>query len=591
MTANVLQAPFELLLNGYEYSDGLDASSPPSSPCSLYAVDSSPPSSPANFTLDLDASDEEILNTDAKTEVGGSTNASPACVRRVDTKGKGRDTAELETSPAHPYAASTRAVKRPPEYGKDTTRPKVKRHRGDSDPERDVFSMRQHARLHERDSYMQSIIPPIGRYPDGRSEPISPGVIDGLSKSSHDPEHMLWEETLAQAVDSAECKIDLSGQGLTYIPSKIADLSKLVVIHDNISSGRELVPRRTCSKSTNSVVFGAGKLGQREDEVHLFLARNSIAMLPNELFNLNALVVLSLRGNCLTEIPPLIGQLHNLRELNVANNNLRFLPSEILNLKLDKLAVDPNPFEENPYVESEPCKNRWFGPTERKFTLVPLLELALRVLLAPSAELYGLCDPTSIVSGTRRQETILEHCYDLPIQSDHSISPGLRETLSSCVPGSVASLQSSNAAPSNSPETRQTDLCTARRPCLSVCPSSHHLDVQGENYCRPVFVTHAEERLSWEKRVAGCKVGGEAGIPVRWRGCSAGCLERLEQMTANGTSFSSVVGEDDWSVGLDIDSKGNAVGMDWARVPSLSLSTSSKEDFKTFDSADIDLDD
>lgn len=90
-------------------------------------------------------------------------------------------------------------------------------------------------------------------------------------------------------------RLILSGQGLTYISPKIGDLSKLVVIQDSAGPVRELAPRRTCSKSTNSIVFGAGRLGEREDEIHLYLANNKIARLPNELFNVDALVALSLR--------------------------------------------------------------------------------------------------------------------------------------------------------------------------------------------------------------------------------------------------------------------------------------------------------
>lgn len=70
---------------------------------------------------------------------------------------------------------------------------------------------------------------------------------------------------------------------------------------DSAPKARELGPLRSCSKSTNSVLFGASSLGQREDEIHLFLSGNRIALLPNELFNLDALVVLSLRRSSFCE--------------------------------------------------------------------------------------------------------------------------------------------------------------------------------------------------------------------------------------------------------------------------------------------------
>ena len=36
---------------------------------------------------------------------------------------------------------------------------------------------------------------------------------------------------------------------------------------------------------------------------------------------------------------------------------------------------------------------------------------------------------------------------------------------------------------------------------------------------------HAEQRFTWEHRIAGLEVGGV--VPVRWRGCQRGCLDFL----------------------------------------------------------------
>ena len=36
---------------------------------------------------------------------------------------------------------------------------------------------------------------------------------------------------------------------------------------------------------------------------------------------------------------------------------------------------------------------------------------------------------------------------------------------------------------------------------------------------------HVEQRLTWERRIAGLDVGG--AVPVRWRGCQRGCLDFL----------------------------------------------------------------
>ncbi|KAH8116320.1 hypothetical protein DFH11DRAFT_1579933 [Phellopilus nigrolimitatus] len=372
--------------------------------------------------------------------------------------------------------------------------------------------------------------------------------VDGFDPSqsfirSYDTEHALWEETIARAVDDTECSIELNGLGLTYIPPKISDLSLRFVLPNQTSSNREDMRRRTISKSSSSIVFGGSNLGVRENEFQLYITNNRIRTLPNELFNLDALVVLSLRSNMLTELNPQICQLHNLRELNVASNQLRYLPSEIMDMKLTSLAVDPNPFAVNPCAAAGLSIDRWFGPVERRHRVVPLVELALRVLLAPVPDSNGtrnLMPPT-----TRRiqPKTVLQSFYDLPLPTDYEISPALRETLSSCVPGSIASLLSLNATPQSSPEGQRPSQRVERRACISGCPSPAHLLLgSGEQYREPIYVSHAEERLSWEKEIAGQKVGGELGIPVRWRGCSAGCLDHLEQPVDAGAGQ----GEEGW---------------------------------------------
>lgn len=66
------------------------------------------------------------------------------------------------------------------------------------------------------------------------------------------------------------------------------------------------------------------------------------------MWTLQNLTVLSIRNNKLTELSPSIANLHNLVELNVAGNRLRWLPYEMLRLvgptgKLKRFSVLPNP--------------------------------------------------------------------------------------------------------------------------------------------------------------------------------------------------------------------------------------------------------
>jgi hypothetical protein len=60
------------------------------------------------------------------------------------------------------------------------------------------------------------------------------------------------------------------------------------------------------------------------------------------------------------------------------------------------------------------------------------------------------------------------------------------------------------------------------------CPSPRHLEINAETWpdCRPdrhVFLYPAEERVEWRT------VHGWRMLPVRWQGCSPGCLAFLEQ--------------------------------------------------------------
>jgi Leucine-rich repeat (LRR) protein len=84
--------------------------------------------------------------------------------------------------------------------------------------------------------------------------------------------------------------------------------------------------------------------------IQLFLASNKLATLPAELFRLQNISVLSLRNCRLTEMPSAIRRLP-LKELNMAGNQIRYLPWELLDLmdgqsEPKKVYVRPNPLVE-----------------------------------------------------------------------------------------------------------------------------------------------------------------------------------------------------------------------------------------------------
>ena len=209
--------------------------------------------------------------------------------------------------------------------------------------------------------------------------------------------------------------------------------------------------------------------------------------------------------NFIRYLPPEIARLKNLQSLNVCNNKLKFIPSELLEMKLHSLLLFPNPFISPPPTSRPVSEIEYFAPKVPSLT-----ELALRVLLAhPTSQKSALFS-----SATDVPETLLEQRFDLPLPigaSWYPISPPLKKTLSICVPRSVLcdeSLAISNSDDESSPITG-----------IGTCPNPEH----GQE--KKVFVVHVEQRLTWERRIAGLDVGG--AVPVRWRGCQRGCLDFL----------------------------------------------------------------
>jgi hypothetical protein len=228
--------------------------------------------------------------------------------------------------------------------------------------------------------------------------------------------------------------------------------------------------------------------------------------------------------NHLTFIPPEITSLRNLRDLNIAGNRLEYLPAEMLNMSLTQLQVFPNPFLEPPSAVTA-ATPRPVSSTKRYLPkIIPLVEMAFRVLLSPLA--------------TSPEECVLEKYYDLPLDecpsdstSRFNVTSGkwqfpfpiplhLRAILSTCVPYSVD--------PEELPPMTPTSLDD---PWFNVtgighCPSPRHSVRCRGQFGPGVFVRHAEERYTWESVIAGIRVGGP--VPLRWRGCQWGCLDYLD---------------------------------------------------------------
>ncbi|KLO13257.1 hypothetical protein SCHPADRAFT_371784 [Schizopora paradoxa] len=550
----VLQPAFSEESN-FSFSS-VSRSSSSSGMSSPYTVDSSPPSSPIPDER-MDEDDGDVQTTPGSSKGWRGKPNKTVSWRAESSRDVREREAENDTqhSPVHPFSASTLSTmtgvmhKSPTLYEKDGKRARYKRHNPKlSITEDDVkaFISRSQLKAFEyetksrnEDAYLTDDLTSVSRG-KGRS-----------MESPVDVEDRIWEEAIDGIVDFAGHTIDLSNRGLETISTKIADIGNLVVLQSGASaSNRGSMSRanstmsRTMSRSTTSSVFGADTLGAQAREIHIYLPNNLITTLPHELFRLNMLVTLSLRANQLAEIPPLISGLRNLREFNVANNKLRYLPSEIMDLKLTSLSVEMNPF----FKLEDPEHSSKFDTIARQHDIMPLTEHALRVLFQPISN-TAFFDPTR-----SKSETTLEAFYETPLDAA-MIPPNVKAVLSACAPGLIPTPQStSNTAYSPSAHVHSHPPAPSSFVCISTCPSAKHRTVDSmshHSYRVPVFVDHAEEIYTLEKEIAGCKVGGETGVPVRWRGCSAGCLNGMLGETGDAVPNDNE-NNGDWDMDVDL---------------------------------------
>ena len=79
----------------------------------------------------------------------------------------------------------------------------------------------------------------------------------------------------------------------------------------------------------------------------LYLNHNKLKALPPAIGRLRKLTDLDLSGNDITELPEEIGMLSNLRKLYLFDNNIRTLPYEMGYLyRLETLGIEGNPLNE-----------------------------------------------------------------------------------------------------------------------------------------------------------------------------------------------------------------------------------------------------
>ncbi|KAL7900676.1 hypothetical protein HDV63DRAFT_393177 [Trichoderma sp. SZMC 28014] len=140
---------------------------------------------------------------------------------------------------------------------------------------------------------------------------------------------MAARRKIEDCLDRGDESVDLWSMGLEELSDGTVERLSQIVNIPNVTKDVAFVPR--------------------EPELKVFLSLNRLSRLPGSIFDLTHLVVLSLRGNQLTELSPAICKLRNLKQLNLSHNRFSHLPAEFLDLlqvggKLSELTLLANPF-------------------------------------------------------------------------------------------------------------------------------------------------------------------------------------------------------------------------------------------------------
>ncbi|KAG8693322.1 hypothetical protein FRC08_009197, partial [Ceratobasidium sp. 394] len=262
------------------------------------------------------------------------------------------------------------------------------------------------------------------------------------------------------------------------------------------------------------------------------------------LFALKGLTLLSLRANKLRELPPAISNIKSLRSLNVANNELTYLPAELTSLTLQTLLVNPNPFLTPPAPTPNETRfnSRVLGPLKAHTRIPKLSELALRVALEPEPESEPPKLPTLSFTPTKPTTTTRTTTLPTPSPSHTSVFSGPSASLPlspthhfpphSLAISSRFNLQSWLLTLPASAATRiraASNGSEDAREVYGVCPNPRHRTDSAQS----LFVDPTEERFEWVSSLAGCKLASP--IPLLWRGCRAGCLDFLEERGAGAS--------------------------------------------------------
>jgi internalin A len=176
-------------------------------------------------------------------------------------------------------------------------------------------------------------------------------------------------QRIEEARSSGAISLDLSGLGLTELPSEIGNLTQLLSL----------------SLVENELSELPSSIGTLINLQRLDLRYNLLSNLPDEFANLQKVIELYLSDNEFYELPPQIGGLKTLRDLLLNQNHLSSLNPEIAQLSgLRFLSLSGNQLSDLPAEFSSLDELCWLDISYNQFRHLP-------TLLGEMESLQGTC--------------------------------------------------------------------------------------------------------------------------------------------------------------------------------------------------------
>jgi internalin A len=226
-----------------------------------------------------------------------------------------------------------------------------------------------------------------------------------------------YQEALRRIKENLKTKdneLDLSGLGLTEVPTEIEKLSHL----KHLDLGRNIVNNK--ENKLNTFPREILKLKNLEK---LYLDRTQIDELPKEISELKNLKFLNIGNTLISVLPIEISALKNLTSLSLGGTQIREFPKEISELKnLQELSLSDTQISELPKEISELKNLKTLFLENTKISKLPKEILELKKLFFLSVDNTQLNLPPEIAKDYTQPQAVLNYYFENIVGKDRPLN-------------------------------------------------------------------------------------------------------------------------------------------------------------------------